>query len=189
MKNYIYFSLKTIVAHTVTYFIAGAIAYPLLTKPFYTGPNPVFATFWRTEADPALWAHVTTWFIPAQLLRGLLLALALYPFYNTLIGWSFRKRFFAITGLYLLIGFWAAAVAAPGTIEGLVYMRPEVTLLMHLNVQPEIIAQGLGFGAWLAVWMSAGSKTSFREAQEGTIDQDRCFQLGLHSHKRLKEKI
>ena len=64
-KNYVNFSLKTIAAHTVTYFIAGAIAYPLLTKPFYIGPNPIFATFWRTEADPALWAHVTTWFIPA----------------------------------------------------------------------------------------------------------------------------
>lgn len=154
MKQFVSFSLKTIVSHTVTYFIAGAIAYPLLTKPFYVGANPIFSAFWRTEADPVLWAHVTTWFIPAQLLRGLLLSFALFPFYNTLINWSYAKRFLVITGLYLVFGFWAAAVAAPGTIEGLVYMRPEVALLAHLKVQPEIIGQGIAFGAWLSAWMA-----------------------------------
>ncbi len=154
MKLFFGFSLKVIVTHVATYFIAGALAYPLLTKPFYEGSNPVFAGFFRTEADPALWAHVTTWFLPAQILRGLLLSVAIYPFHTVLVSWSYWKRFAAISGLYLLIGFWAAAVAAPGTIEGLVYMRPEITLNIHLQVQPEIIGQGLAFGAGLAAWMA-----------------------------------
>ncbi len=163
MKQFFGYSLKVIILHTVTYFIAGALAYPLLTKDLYVGSNPVFAAFFRTQAEPALWAHVTTWFFPAQILRGFLLSLAIYPFYKVLVSWSYWKRFATITGLYLLIGFWAAAVAAPGTIEGLVYMRPEITFNVHLQVQPEIISQGLAFGAGLAAWL-----TSKQKARAGT---------------------
>jgi hypothetical protein len=159
VKQFISFSLKVIVLHTLTYFIAGAIAYPSLTKGLYVGSNPVFASFWRTEAEPVLWAHVTTWFLPAQLLRGLVLSIALYPFYPAMMKWLFVKRFAAIAGLYLGIGFWAAAVAAPGTIEGLVYMRPVITPQIHLIVQPEIIAQGIAFAAGLAAWMILVPKT------------------------------
>lgn len=159
--------MKVILLHVVTYFTAGALAYPLLTKPFYVGTNPVFAGFLRTEADPALWAHVTTWFLPAQILRGFLLAIALSPFFTILVSWSYWKRFAVISGLYLLIGFWAAAVAAPGTIEGLVYMRPEITLNIHLLVQPEIIGQGLAFGAGLAAWMA--NKPRADEVADGIL--------------------
>lgn len=166
MKQFSLFSLKVIILHVATYFITGAIAYPLLTKDFYVGPNPVFATFWRTEADPVLWAHVTTWFMPAQILRGLLLSIAFYPFYQTLMSWNYGKRFAAISGIYLLIGFWAAAVAAPGTIEGLVYMRPEITAQIHLQVQPEILFQGLAFGAGLAAWMGRPLNTFAKRGQQ-----------------------
>jgi hypothetical protein len=55
--------------------------------------------------------------------------------------------------LYLVLGFWAAAVAAPGTIEGMVYMRPIFTPLVHLKVQPEIVLQGLAWGAMVAFWI------------------------------------
>ncbi len=158
MRRFFGYSFKVIILHTMTYFIAGAMAYPLLTKDLYVGPNPVFAAFFRTQAEPALWAHVTTWFIPAQILRGFLLSLAIYPFYSVLVSWAYWKRFTAITGLYLLMGFWAAAVAAPGTIEGLVYMRPEITFNIHLQVQPEIIFQGLAFGAGLAAWLTYKQK-------------------------------
>jgi hypothetical protein len=48
-----------------------------------------------------------------------------------------------IASLYLVLGFWAATVAAPGTIECMVYMRPFITPYGHLAVQPEIIGQGL----------------------------------------------
>ena len=140
-------------AHIMTYFIAGAIAYPLLTQEFYVGPNPIFKVFLRTEAEPELWGHVVTWFLPAQFLRGFLMAAALYPFFDTLMNWSFKKRFLSISGLYIVLGFWAAAVAAPGTIEGMVYMRPIFTPLVHLKVQPEIIVQGLALGAMVALWM------------------------------------
>lgn len=158
MKQLLGFVGKVISAHVITYFVVGAIAYPLLTKPFYEGSNPVFATFMRTQADPQLWSHVMKWFIPGQVLRGLLIALVLYPFFETLQKWSYSKRLLTISSLYLVLGFWAAAVAAPGTIDGMIYMRPEITAYVHLMVQPEIVLQGLLLGALIAWWIVPKSK-------------------------------
>jgi hypothetical protein len=143
LKRFAVFSAKVTAAHVTTYFLAGAIAYPLLTRDFYTGPNPVFASFMRTEAEPELWSHVVRWFLPAQILRGLLIAGVLYPLLDTLKSWSFGRRFLLLAGLYIVLGFWAATVAAPGTIEGMVYLRPFITPYAHLAVQPEIVLQGL----------------------------------------------
>jgi hypothetical protein len=152
-KRFVSFAGKVIAVHTVTYFIVGAIAYNLLTKPFYTGSDPAFGDFMRTLDNPESMSHITRWFVPAQILRGILMAIVLYPFFDKLVDWNFRKRFLAISGLYIVFGYWAATVAAPGTIEGMVYMKPSITLYVHFIVQPEIITQGLALGAWLAWWM------------------------------------
>jgi hypothetical protein len=156
-RQFLGFAGQFTAAHVITYFLAGAIAYPLLTQGYYVGPHPIFKIFLRTEAEPELWGHAVTWFLPAQFLRGLLMAAALYPFLDTLMSWSFRKRFLSISGLYIVFGFWAAAVAAPGTIEGMVYMRPVFTPMVHLKVQPEVILQGLALGAIVALWMGPPS--------------------------------
>ncbi|MBI1940300.1 MAG: hypothetical protein HYS33_02195, partial [Acidobacteria bacterium] len=124
LRRFSVFAGKVAAAHVLTYFIVGAIAYQLLTKDFYVGPDPIFKAFMRTEAEPDLWAHVMRWFLPAQVLRGILIAAVLYPFFDTLNGWPFSKRFLSISSLYVVLGCWAATVAAPGTIEGMVYMRP-----------------------------------------------------------------
>jgi hypothetical protein len=152
-RHFLTFASKVTAAHVITCLAAGAIAYPLLTKEFYVGSNPIFKIFLRTEVEPELWGHVAAWFLPAQFLEGLLIAAALYPFFETLMSWPFRKRFLTISGLYLVLGFWAATVAAPGTIEGMVYLRPVFTPLVHVKVQPEIIGQGLALGAMVAFWM------------------------------------
>lgn len=157
-RKLVNFAIKVTIAHTVTYFLVGAIAYQLLTKPLYIGEYAVMSTFMRTEAEPELWRHVMVWFLPAQILRGLLMAIALFPFLDTIVNWNLAKRFIVIAGIYLVFGFWASAVAAPGTIEGLVYLRPEFTLSVHLKVQPEIIAQGLLMSVWLAYWVRPHQK-------------------------------
>lgn len=154
LKRFLIFAGKVTAAHVVSYFVVGAIAYQFITKQFYEGANPIFATFMRTPAEREIWSHVIKWFIPGQILRGLLMALVLYPFFDVLNAWSFGKRFLSIAGLYLVLGYWACAVAAPGTIDGMIYMRPEITTYVHLMVQPEIIVQGLALGACVAWWMA-----------------------------------
>ncbi len=153
MNIFLKFAAKVIVAHSVTYVVVGGAAYQLLTKHLYVGDEAVFASFMRTESDPASWSHVMTWFLPAQILRGLVIAGALFPFLETLRTWAFTKRWLAIAGVYVGVGFWAATVAAPGTIEGLVYLRPEITAAIHLEVQPEIVIQGLLMSAWVSRWL------------------------------------
>ena len=149
-KRFLSFVAKVIAAQVTTYFLAGAVFYPLLTKPYYEGPHPIFAVFLRTEADPVLFAHVVNWFLPAEFLRGILIAAVLYPPYDILKAWPFLKRFLYVASLYLVLGFWGATVPAPGTIEGMVYMRPFITPAVHLHVQPEIILQGLGLAFLIA---------------------------------------
>ena len=150
IKRFALFVAKIIAAQVTTYFLAGAIFYPLLTKPYYEGPNPIFAAFMRTEADRDLWPHVVDWFLPVEFLRGFLIAAVLYPLYDVLKAWPFLKRFFYVGCLYLVLGFWAATVAAPGTLEGMVYLRPFITPQVHLRVQPEIILQGMVLALFVA---------------------------------------
>jgi len=149
-RRFAVFVAKIVAAQVTTYFLAGAVFYPLLTKPYYVGPNPIFAIFMRTEADRELWPHVVNWFLPAEMLRGVLVAGVFYPLYDILKEWHFLKRFFYAAGLYLVLGFWAASVAAPGTIEGMVYLRPFITPEVHLRVQPEMILQGLALALFIA---------------------------------------
>ncbi len=48
-------------------------------------------------------------------------------------------------------GHWetTATVPAPGTLEGMVYLRPFITPEVHLRVQPEIILQGLALALFI----------------------------------------
>ena len=154
MKKLLIFSLKLTTVHVITYYIIGGIAYQLVTKEFYIGENPVFSTFMITENDAELWSQVMIWILPGQIIRGILISIVVFPFFETLISWRYLKRFFVIAGLYLVLGFWASTVAAPGTIDGIIYMRPEINLNAHLAVQPEIIIQGLLLSAWISKWMA-----------------------------------
>ena len=57
-KRLLIFVAKIIAAQVTTYFLAGAVFYPLLTKPYYEGSHPILTVFLRTETDLGLWAHV-----------------------------------------------------------------------------------------------------------------------------------
>ena len=92
----------------------------------------------------------------------MLLGAALAPFRKSLLAWSRPRRFAALFGLAAVFLFWASAVAAPGTIEGLVYFRPEFTWAVHLRVQHELLLQLACFSAWVAWW--AGPSPQIRAA-------------------------
>ena len=145
------FVLLVAIAHAVTYFLAGALAFATLTHGLYEGAHALFGSYLRTPGETQLWQNVTTWFLPAQLLRGLLIGLVLSPFLPLLRRWSVWKRTTAVAGLYLVMGFWAAALAAPGNIDGLVYLRPEFSLDVVLLVQPEIVVQGAAMALLVAL--------------------------------------
>ena len=169
MKRLVGFAGRVTVAHVVTYIAVGALAYPLLTREFFEGTSGLATQVMRTPADPALWAHVTRWMLPFQVLRGVLIALVLYPFLGTMTRWSYMKRVAGIAGLYIVLGQWASTVAGSGTIEGWLILRPELTSPnVVVKAMGEGFVQGLALSAWIARWMmSLPGVTADRSASAG----------------------
>ena len=151
MRRFSYFALQVIVSHVVTYIAVGVLAYAFVTREFFTDPSGPAAQVLRTPGEPALWGHVTTWMLPSQVARGLLIALVLYPFLSTLRSWSYWKRLAAVAGLYIVLGQWASTVAGSGTIEGWLILRREFTAPgIVLRAMIEGLVQGVALAAWLA---------------------------------------
>ena len=158
MTKFIRVSVVFVLSHTLSYLIVGAIAYQLFYKPFWEGPNPLYAPFLRTMADPALWEQAMAWQIPGQLLRGLLMALVLIPVLPKLEEISFTQRYVFIAGLFFVFTHLAATAPSPANIEGAIYMRPEFVLPAFWACQPEIIAHSLLAGFLIAKFMFKPAK-------------------------------
>lgn len=153
-KSALLLVLKSTGLFALTYLSVGAACYQLITKRFYLGGDPTQFSYLRTELDAASWAHTNAWIIPAVLLRGLLISVALTPFLTAMRSGSRLKVGLAIAGIVYLLGSLAAGAPSPSNIEGFVYMRPEYfSLESFLLTQPEMIIQALFFGFGLA-WLS-----------------------------------
>jgi hypothetical protein len=151
-RRFLIFVGKATVVLLVTTFAVGILAYPLLTKDLFENPDSVLARIYRTQAEPELWNAIYVWIVPVQTARAFIIALVLYPFYDTLNGWGYWKRFISITGLLVLLGHLAGS---SGIIEGLYMLRPEfVTPEILFRSLPEPIMQGVLIAAWLAKWMA-----------------------------------
>jgi hypothetical protein len=152
------FALKIVVASCVAYLVAGALAYQLLTKRFYVGDGAIFATFLRSEAEPAQWRHVLAWQFPILLARSSLIALALAPFRAALMAFTPRRRVVVLFVLFFVLLHFAAAAPSPSNLEGIVYMRPElIGVAPFLLTQPEMILQSLIFALGTGLWAARGA--------------------------------
>ena len=155
MKNYIVFMLKFAFSLIITYMVVGALAYLFITKPLYIGDDNILSIYMITMNDD-IWQSRMNFQLLMLFGRAVIMSLALFPFFDTLNGWPYWKRFLTIAGIYLVFGFWSSTAAFPGSLEGLIYLKPEFTLRHHLIVQPEIIVQGLTMSALLALIMKPG---------------------------------
>ena len=151
VKSYLRFAARVTVAHVVTYIGVGMLAYATLTGGFFDGSNELVNRVLRTPSEPALWTHVLRWMLPFQVLRGLLIALVLFPFVPAMRNWPYLKRAAAIAGIYVVFGQWASTVAGSGTIEGWLILRPEFTAP---SIVVKAMIEGLVQGVALALWVS-----------------------------------
>lgn len=144
--------LRFTVVHVFIYMVTGAIF--LTVQDALPGPTQVaLETF--TPYQP-----LGIIVIMGQVLRSVILALILYPFYDTII----RGRY----GLPALFGAlwgvaWLGSVGPmPGSIEGVIYT--EIPLVAHLLVLAVVALETFVF-AWLFVrWERRGNaETSQRE--------------------------
>jgi hypothetical protein len=136
-------SIKTIVVHTVTYFLVGLLAMTVLD----------YATLFA-ESDMSPWLRQTDDPIVAlgpalQPLRGLLFAIAFYPLREVIFG---RKHGWLVLWLVLVsIGIFSTFGPTPGSVEGLIYMT--VAPGRQLVGLVEVLLQSLLLSTVLCFWV------------------------------------
>jgi hypothetical protein len=134
---------KTVVVHTVTYFVAGILAYNLgdYEKTF---SEPPLSSFMRPTTDPIVMAGVLF-----QPIRGLIFAAALFPLREVLFtrpnGWLILWWLLVAVGILSTFG------PAPGSVEGLIYtVIPPSSQILGLW---EVLLQSLLLSALLCYWV------------------------------------
>lgn len=119
--TYLIFSALFTLLHTLAYTLAGVIALKL-SGDLYREKQRVL-DYLRDMSDEAESKHVERWFLPAQLLRGVLLSVVLYPILGVLGEVSFAARFAFLAGLMFFYADFASAVPFNNNIEGFVYLK------------------------------------------------------------------
>jgi hypothetical protein len=140
--------IKTIIVHTVTYFIMGVVAFTLLDySSLYSGAG--VSGFLRPTSDRLVMAGPLF-----QPLRGLLFGAILYllrePFFHRRNGWL------TLWATLVVIGIFGTSVAGPGSLEGVVYTT--VPLSFHLKNLPEVIIQTFLFSGMISYWINHPEK-------------------------------
>jgi hypothetical protein len=137
---------RTIVAHTLTYILMGAIAshffdYAAAYANPCSGMRP-FTSAWIL-AGPML-----------QPLRALIFAAVFYPFRERLFGTRYGWLFMA----WMLIGLGILSTFAPasGSVEGIIYTTTPVRT--QLRGWLEIMPQAFLFAALLSYWVNHAEK-------------------------------
>ncbi len=141
-KTFLSFTGQVIVAHTLTYFVAGLIA----SNVFHYGSvfeMPVIRDYMLPIAQ-----HNVLVGPFLQPVRGLIFAIGLWPIRHLLI--EHRRGWLVLWGLLVTIGILSTPAAAPGSIEGVLYTR--LPLWYHIIGLPEILLQTLVFSVWLVWW-------------------------------------
>ncbi|WP_462225781.1 hypothetical protein [Alkalibacterium sp.] len=152
MMRYVIFSFWFILIHTAAYVFAGALALKI-SKNLYEEQERVI-DYVRDMSDDIEKKHVEKWFLPAQLVRGLLLSIVLYPILNLLGETSWLLRFLFFSSLMFIYTDVASAVPFPHNIEGFVYMKPKYLKRNAVGkLYFEIIIYSIVFG-FLISWFS-----------------------------------
>lgn len=149
--EYLVFSFWFIIIHTVAYTAAGMIALKI-SKDIYDGKSRLM-DYLRDMANKNESSHVTKWFIPAQLVRGLLMSIVLYPILGLLGETSFALRFVFLFGLMFIYTHLSCAAPCADNIEGFVYMKDRYfKKSTFIKFQFEMITYSLLFSL-LAGWL------------------------------------
>jgi len=134
---------KTVVSHTVTYFLLGIFS-ALFFDYSARFADPGVAAYFRQTSDPIVMAGVLF-----QPIRGILLGAVLFllrePLFQRRYGWL------TLWVTLVVVGILSVYIGAPGSLEGLVYTR--VPLSLQLSLLPEVLLQTLLFSAFLFYWV------------------------------------
>ena len=139
---------KTVVTHTVTYFLAGVTAYLLFDYSTLIATTELRFSM-RPLTDPMVMAG------PAfQPVRGLLFGCVFYllrePFFGRRNGWL------VMWAVLVAIGILGTFGAPPGSLEGVIYTV--LPLSLHLTLLPEVLVQSFLLSWVLFAWVNRPGK-------------------------------
>ena len=144
--GFVALALKTIVVHTVTYFVVGL---PLFLIFNYSEGfmAPELVCWMRPTDDPLVRAGLLF-----QPIRGLIFALAFFPIREILFG---KKNGWLIMWWLLVgLGILSTFGPAPGSIEGMVY----TILPLSISTYLEVTLQSLALSGILFFWVNNPDK-------------------------------
>ncbi len=134
---------KTIVAHTLTYFLMGVLAFKFLNYAEQFA-RPDLASYMRQVTDPLVMAGPLF-----QPIRGIIFALVFFPFREILFGR--RHGWFLIWWLLVGIGILSTFGPASGSVEGMIYTLTPIRhqLSGWLEVMPQALLLSLILWYWV----------------------------------------
>ena len=142
-------TLKAIVAHTITYFLVGLVAFNIFNYAADFA-QPEMSTWMRQTNEPIIALG------PAlQPIRGILFALAFYPLREVLFK---RKNGWLITWWLLVsLGILSTFGPAPSSVEGMIYTTLPIRDQLSGGLL-EILTQSFLFSALLYYWVNNPEK-------------------------------
>jgi hypothetical protein len=137
---------KTVVCHTITYFLMGALAAHFLHyEQIFNQPNSDYRHF----DDPLLILGA-----PLQIFRGILFASIFYLFREQLFGRG--KGWLRMAWMLIGIGILGTFAAPSGSLEGFIFTTTPIPWQMLGYL--EIVPQALLFSALLCYWIDHPKK-------------------------------
>jgi hypothetical protein len=141
-------AVKTIVVHTVTYFVFGVLAL------FVFDYGRLFAEtelrfLMRPISDPLVMAGPLL-----QPIRGLVFGAMLFMLRETFFAtrWGWLRLWLVL----VVVGIIGPAGPVPGSLEGMIYTK--IPLLVQLKGLPEVVLQTLAFSWILCYWVDHPEK-------------------------------
>ena len=143
-------TLKTIVVHTLTYFLVGLVASIVFN---YTADfaRPELITFMRQMGDPMIALG------PAlQPIRGILFALAFYPLREILF--KRKNGWLVMWWLLIALGILSTFGPASGSVEGAIYTTLPIQEQFFSGGMLEILTQSFLFSVLVYYWVNHPEK-------------------------------
>lgn len=151
MMNYIKFSLLFILIHGVSYIVAGVLALKI-SKDIYESKSR-HCNFLRDMSESEESKHVQIMFLPAQILRGLLMSIVLFPVLNTIKQLPFTLKLTFFGSLMFIYTHIAAASPFIDNIEGFVYFKKNYLIKKYiLKFQMEMVIYSILFGLLMSIF-------------------------------------
>jgi hypothetical protein len=135
--------IKTMISHTLTYFLVGILAFVALDYSARFS-DPSVTAYSRPTSDPLVMAGPLF-----QPIRGFLFGVVFFLLRDSIFrrprGWL------SLWATLVVIGIIGQFIGGPGSIEGLVYTR--IPVWFQLTLLPEVFLQTLLLSALLFYWI------------------------------------